>query len=273
MENIKKLDLGKNSIIIFLVILTLYPFFFMIMTSFKDYSQFIHFFWQPVLPLHWKNYLEAWKQIAPYVLNSFIVTGVSVAGVLLFSSFSAYVFARYKFPGSNFLFFAILALIMVPSVLTIIPAFMWIMKLGLLDTRWALILPYIAGGQVFTIFVFRTFFASIPSELLEAARIDGASEIVIFSKIVLPLSKPIIGTLAIINTINFYNDYLWPLLVIYEDKLKTIPIGLMFFRGQYASNYGAQMAGYALASLPLFVLFLFTMKQFVRGLMSGAIKM
>jgi ABC-type glycerol-3-phosphate transport system permease component len=242
------------------------------MTSLKDNDQFFHRFWSLPFPFRWKNYVDAWNAIYPYIRNSVIVSTTSVVGVLTVASLSAYVFARHRFPGSAVLFYAILALLMFPGVLTLISAFVWMKQLRLLDTLYVLILPYISGGQVFAIFIMRSFIAALPEELFEAARLDGASEFHTFTRLALPLCKPILGTIAIMNLIGTWNDYVWPLITLSDDNKKTLSIGLSFFQGAYNTTYGPLMAGYVIASLPLLVLFLFTMRHFMRGLMSGALK-
>jgi ABC-type glycerol-3-phosphate transport system permease component len=143
---------------------------------------------------------------------------------------------------------------------------------GLLNSHLALVLPYLAGGQVFAIFILRSFLAALPEELFEAARLDGASELQLYARIAMPLCRPIIGTIAVMTTLSSWNDYVWPLIVLSDDTRKTLSIGLAFFRGAYATTYGPLFAGYVIASLPLLVLFLLTMRAFIAGLTSGAIK-
>jgi multiple sugar transport system permease protein/raffinose/stachyose/melibiose transport system permease protein len=269
-----------------LVLLTFYPFVFLVQTSLKDNPQFFHDFWGLRPPLHWGNYVQAWEAIRQYVLNTAFVTIATVAGTLIVASFSAYTFARHRFPGRELLFYAILSLMMVPGVLTLISSFMWMKRFpfaggndvfgeggnGLLDSHLALILPGIAGGQVFAIFILRSFIASLPEELFEAARMDGANEWLLFSRIAMPLSKPILGTVAIMGALGTWNDYVWPYIVLPDDSKKTLSVGLAFFRGAYATTYGPLMAGYVLASLPLLILFLLMMRTFIAGLTSGALK-
>jgi ABC-type glycerol-3-phosphate transport system permease component len=269
-----------------IAVLTLYPFIFMLITSLKSNEQFYQQFWGIAKPLQWANYVQAWEGIRGYVLNSFIVSVTSVVGVLAVASLSAYAFARYRFPGSTVLFYMVIALMMIPGVLTLISSFMWMKQFpfaggnnwlgnggtGLLNSHLALILPYISGGQVFTIFVLRSFISGIPEDLFEAARIDGATDWQTFRKLVLPLSMPILGTMAIMNLLSVWNDYVWPLIVLSDDAKRTLTIGLAFFQGMHSTTYGPLMAGYALACLPLLLLFLFTMRYFVEGLTSGALK-
>ncbi|MGQ9631197.1 MAG: carbohydrate ABC transporter permease [bacterium] len=255
--------------------LSFYPFAFMLISSLKTNEQFYHNFFGLPLPPNFVNYLDAWEGVVLYLLNSFTVTGSSVLGVLAIASISAFVFARFDFPGREFIFYCILSLLMIPSILTLIPSYLVVRDLGLLDTRWALILPYIAGGQVFAIFILRSFFSSIPEELMEAARIDGASEFQAFLRIVIPLSKPILITVAIMDILASWNDYIWPLVTISNGKLWTITLGLVAFRDRYVgwAAWGPLFAGYVIASLPLIILFFFTMKYYIAGLTSGALKM
>ena len=197
-----------------------------------------------------------------------------MVGVLLVASISGFIFARYDFPGREVLFFAILALLMIPGVLTLVPAFLLVKDLGLLNTYWALILPYIAGGQIFAIFILRSFIASLPEELFEATRLDGATTLQIFRFLVVPLSKPILVTIAIMNVLGTWNDYIWPLVTIPDSKLWTVSVGVVSFGSSFRGleSWGPMFAGFVLASIPLVVLFLFTMRHFIAGLTSGAIK-
>jgi len=187
---------------------------------------------------------------------------------------AAYAFARHRFPGSQLLFYAILALLMIPGVLTLIPQFLLVKRLGLLNTYWALILPYIAGGQAFGIFVLRSFFASQPEELFESARLDGASEFAIYWHIALPLARPILATLMVLSLLSTWNDLIWPLVTIGRPELWTISQALVSFSGRLATQqqYGPMFAGYIIASIPLLILFMFTARLFIQGLASGAVK-
>ncbi|MGC8890905.1 MAG: carbohydrate ABC transporter permease, partial [bacterium] len=208
------------------------------------------------------------------ILNSGIVTTSSVFGVLLIGSVSAFTFARFNFPGKDLLFFAILSLLMIPGILTLVPSFLLVKRLGLLNTYWALILPYISGGQVFGIFILRSFIASLPEELFESARVDGASTLQTFFSIAIPLSKPILVTVAIMNILGTWNDYVWPLVTIPDGRLWTITVGIVSFSSQYGGleMWGPMFAGYVIASIPLIILFFFTMRYFIAGLTSGALK-
>ncbi len=267
-------DLPIHIVLAFLALVTFFPFVFLLISSFRPTVDFMHTFWGlPKIP-EWANYRDAWKVISPYMLNSLIVSGVSMVGVLGIASISSFVFARFRFPGREILFMAILALLMIPSILTLIPAFLLIKELNLINTYWALILPYIAGGQVFAIFILRSFIASLPEELFEASRLDGASTFQMFWHIALPLSKPMLITVAIMNVLTTWNDYIWPLVTIPSQKLWTISLGIVSFGSQYGGleRWGPMFAGYVIASIPLIILFTLTMRYFIAGLTSGAIK-
>lgn len=257
-----------------LAVLTFFPFVFLLVSSFRSTVAFTHTFWGLPTEPELANYRDAWRVISPYLLNSFIVSGISTLGVLGIASISSFIFARFRFPGREFLFMAILALLMIPSILTLIPAFLLIKELNLINTYWALILPYIAGGQVFAIFILRSFIASLPEELFEAARLDGASNFQMFQHIALPLSKPMLITVAIMNVLATWNDYIWPLVTIPSQEFWTISLGIVSFGSQYGGleRWGPMFAGYVIASVPLIILFTLTMRYFIAGLTSGAIK-
>lgn len=272
----------KHGFLAMMIALAFFPFLFMFYTSLKSQDAIAHRFWSPPVDARdWeagRNYVMAWNAVAPYIKNSLVVTSATVVGVLLAATMAAYAFARYDFPGKRLLFFMIIGLLMVPGVLTLIASFMWVRalfwsdSLNLLDTYWVLILPGVAGGQVVAIFLCRGFFASLPNGLFEATRLDGASDLQIIWHIVLPLSKPILGTVAIMNILGTWNNFLWPLLTVGDSRLYTVAIGLRYFQGEFDTYYGPMFAGYVIASVPLIVLFLVTMRHFIAGLTSGAIK-
>jgi ABC-type glycerol-3-phosphate transport system permease component len=270
---LQQVDLDKNLILLILGILTFTPLVVMVFMSGKDQAQWFHERFSLSLPWHWGNYTLAWEQIAPYMKNSFIVTIVSCAGVLALSCIGGFVFARYNFPGKEILWYAILALLMVPGILTLIPTFILVKQLHLLNTLWALILPYISAGQVFGMFLLRSFFASLPEEMFESARMDGAGDMTMLWRLAVPLSSSILGTLAILQVLSSWNDLIWPSVTLQEEGVKTLVLGLWQFQTQYYTNWGPLMAGYVLASIPLILMFAFTSRLFVKGLSSGAIKM
>jgi ABC-type glycerol-3-phosphate transport system permease component len=267
-------DLPIHALLVIFGMITFYPFVFTVLTSFKTSYQISHNFWGLPWPLQTSNYRDAWKGVNTYLINSLVVTGVSVLGVLFVSSLASFVFARFDFPGREFLFLLIISLMMMPSILLLVPQFLLVKNLGLLNTRWALILPYIAGGQVFAIFILRSFMESIPGELFDAGAIDGLNTFLAYRHIALPMSVPILSTIAIMNILATWNDYVWPLVTISKNYLWTISVGVMSFSMSTSSfeTRGVMFASYVIASAPLIILFFFTMKSFVKGISSGALK-
>lgn len=220
-----------------------------------------------------QGYAYAWDVLRPYTLNTIFVCLITVFGVVSIGSAAAYIFSRTRFPGRNVLFVAVLSFMMIPGVLTLVPSFMWVKQLGLLNSHWVLILPYIAGGQVFAIFLLKGFFDGLPGELFESARMDGAGHLRIYWNIVLPLSKPVLAVVAIVNVLGTWNNFLWPFITNSDAKYHVVSSGL-FLMGQstVASNEATMFAAYILSSLPLLVLFLYATKPFMSGVTSGAFK-
>jgi multiple sugar transport system permease protein/raffinose/stachyose/melibiose transport system permease protein len=266
-------DWWKHLLLVIISILLFFPFVITVIISVKDMNQFSLAPFRPTLPMHWSNYREAGEIVLPYIFNSIVVSGITCFGVVMIGSLTAYVFASFEFPGRELLYYAILILLMVPGILTLVPSFVVIRDLHLLDTRWALILPWIAGGQVFAIFILRTFYAAMPKDLFEAARIDGAGELAIYARIAVPLSKSILGVVAIFNILGTWNDFLWPLVTISSQDSYPLVLGLYRFQSQYYTVWGPLMAGYVIGTIPLIILFAFTSRLFVQGLAAGGIKL
>jgi ABC-type glycerol-3-phosphate transport system permease component len=215
----------------------------------------------------------AWKVIRPYMLNTIIVALLTVTGVLLLGSATAYVLARYRFAGHRALFLFIISTMMFPGVLTLVPSFLLVKNLGLLNTYGAMILPYIAGGQVFAIYVFKSYFEGLPEDLFESARMDGAGHLHIYWQIVLPLSRPVFSVVAIMNILGTWNNFLWPFITNTEGKQHVVASGIyVLAKSAHASNFSTLYAAYAISSIPLLILFAYATKPFMRGVTSGAFK-
>jgi ABC-type glycerol-3-phosphate transport system permease component len=255
-----------------LLAVSLLPFVMMLLLSLKTNADIFTRFWGLPQPARWDFYREAAVALKGYLLNTLIVTVVVVPGVLLLSSLSGYALSRLTFRGRDAVFALILALLVVPGILTLIPTYALVQGMGLLNTRWALILPYLAGGQVLGVVLCRTFFASLPDELFEAMRLDGAGDLQIYRHLALPLSLPTLATIAIMSTLGIYNDYIWPLVTISDSSLQTFTVGVTRFAGEFNLDYGPTLAGYVIGSLPLIVLFAVGMRAFVQGVTSGALK-
>ncbi|UCC63858.1 MAG: carbohydrate ABC transporter permease [Anaerolineae bacterium] len=265
-------DWWRSLILGVLCLLMIAPLIMAVIISFKSPSQFNRVPFLPTWPLRWENYGFALQIISQFMLNSVIVSGATVIGVLLLGSLSAYSFAVIDFPGRALVFYAVLALAMVPSSLTLVPSFVLVVKLKLINTHWSLILPWIAGGQVMAILILRAFFESLPGELFDACRIDGASDWQIYWLVALPLTRSMLGVVGILNILGTWNSLIWPALTITERRLYPLVPGLYSYMHQYYTSHGRVMAGLLLGSVPLLILFIFTSRWFVQGLTSGAIK-
>lgn len=255
-----------------LLVATMFPLYFMLVSSLKTNHQLQTNYFGIALEPHFEHFAQAFDKVSVYIGNSMLISFTAALGMMLISCLSAYVFARFEFPLRNLLFGLVLMFLMVPSVLTLVPQFVLVTKLGLMNSYWAAILPYIATGQLVTIFVLRTFFEGIPKELFESMRIDGANEVQNFFSLVIPFAIPIMLSMGLIHVLNTWNDFIWPLLVLPDQSKMTITVGLYRFMDQQQILYGPMFAGMTLGSLPLMILFGFTMKYFVQGMTSGAIK-
>ena len=260
-------------VLVTLLILTFIPIINMLTMSLKDNGQIFARFWAFPNPFRWQNYRAGWEAMIGYISNSLVAAITSVVGVAFLASISGYVFARHDFPGKEPLYLIILSLMMIPGMLTLIPSFVMVNDMGLVDTRWALILPWTSGGQVFAILVCRGFFSTLPQELFDAGKIDGCHEFQLYQKIALPLSWPIMVTISIMHLVSTYNDFMWPLLVISSPEIQVVSVGLREFTSQYGiTDWGPRMAAYTIATIPLILLFLFGMRYYIQGITSGAIK-
>lgn len=267
----------KVALYAFLVVygfLCLYPFFLMLVSSLKTTGEiFQNPFALPTSPT-FEAYRTAWEvgDFREYFWNSVVVTVSSVAIIMVLGSMAAYPIGRYAFRGRNLLYVYFLSGLMLPIKLGIVPLFFLVTSLGLYDTRVSLVLVYAASGLPFSVFVLAAFFRALPKDLEEAARIDGAGEFRIYWRIMLPLVRPALATVAIFNFIQFWNDFFFPLILIQTDSLRTIPVGLTNFFGTYQNDWATIFAGLTIASLPLILLFLIASKQIIRGLTAGATK-
>jgi len=270
----KPSDLPKHLVVILILAVELLPFYMMMQISMKDNTTFLNNTWLPSNPITWlwSNYTAALATVLPYVANTVVVAVSATVCGLFLSLLAAYFFARYKMPFHGLLWAFFLVLMLLPGVANIVPLFALLKTLGLLNTLWALIILGIAGMQVFCIYVLRNFIEDIPRDLFEAAEMDGASHFQQLMNVVIPMSGPIIGTLAILTFLSTWNDFLMPLIILRDPELFTIGVGLIYLDGEYVKEWGKIMASFFVASLPLIVIFLFTMKLFVRGLSSGALK-
>ncbi|MBT6148029.1 MAG: carbohydrate ABC transporter permease, partial [Gemmatimonadetes bacterium] len=185
---------------------------------------------------------------------------------------AAFFFARYRLPGRSVLWYFFLILMLMPGVANLVPLFVLLRDLNLLNSLWALIVVGVSGAQVIQIFILRNFIEEIPQDLFDAAEVDGAGPVSQIVNIVLPMSGAVISTLAILQFIGVWNDFLLPFLVLRDDSMLTLAAGLIKLDAEYVKRWGEMMAGYTIASIPLVLIFLFTMRLFVRGISAGAVK-
>jgi multiple sugar transport system permease protein len=259
--------------VLVLALTMLVPLFWMISTSLMSEQEALSYP-SPLLPEHpqWQNYREA-VTLLPFLrflLNSVIMTSAVVVLQLTVCSTAAYAFARLRFPGRNKLFLAYLATLMVPPVVIIIPQFLLMVDLKWKGTYLALIAPY--ASSVWGIFLLRQFFQTLPRELEDAARIDGAGELTIFFRIVLPLSKPALATLAVFAATSTWQAFLWPLIVTDTMEMRPLSVGIALFASLHERHPQYQMAAAVLAILPMLVVFLWAQRYFIRGIALTGLK-
>ncbi|PTX64435.1 carbohydrate ABC transporter membrane protein 2 (CUT1 family) [Melghirimyces profundicolus] len=263
---------------VFLVIAAvvwLAPMVWVLSTSLKPESQAISW------PLRWipetltfENYFiilgSASTPVIRWFGNSLLIASLHTFFILIVDSMAAYAYARMRFKGRDVLFWILMTTMMIPPVITYIPLYSIVDKLGWVDTPWAMIIPGLGG--VFGIFLLRQFFLGIPYELEEAARIDGAGAFQIFFRIILPLAKPALVTVALFTFMSNWNDFFWPLIVTNSVEMRTLPVGLSILQGSFNIQYAKLMAATVLSALPVLVLFLFAQRFFVKGATMTGIK-
>ena len=256
------------------VILFVMPFVIMVINSLKTEGELLR---NPVglVPgeVTLDNYARWFQQlnIQQFFMTSLLVALITVAGNLVFCSMVGYAMAKMEFPGKKLLFGLVMLTLMVPGTVTFVPLFVLISRLGLVSTLPGLFLPFIVTPL--GVFLMRQFIMGIPDVLLEAARIDGAKEVGIFFRIIIPLCGPPLATLAILTFLSSWNQFLWPLVAAQSEKMYTLPIALtLFSKGQEATNYGLLLAGSVLVVAPIVVLFLFLQRYFVQSVVSAGVK-
>lgn len=273
--NPKKL-LSKTTayiILVFFAVITLFPFYWMIITALKDSNSALR--WPPELwpkTLHFENFSRLMKA-APfgrYFTNSVIVVILDLSVSMIVMSLAAFGFAHYQFKGKEFLFMIFLATMMIPSEALIITNFRTVAKLGWFDTYHVLFVPYIAS--VFYIFLLRQSFESVPKQLYLAAKVDGCSDFKYFLKILLPIARPMLITIAILKVIASWNSFMWPLLVTNTSKMRVISYGLVAFQSEAGNDFPLMMAASIFTVGPMIILYLIARKKIIDGIAKGGIK-
>lgn len=283
MDKIKKTGTSKSKVsvggviitigLILAAIMIIYPLFWMIMSSMKSYNEIYNSVWS--FPEEWlfSNYKIAWeKGISSYFINSLIVTISTIVGVVVIGSMCAFGLSRYKSKFIDIALLIVMAGMMINPQVCLIPLYVLIKKLGIHNTRLALILPYIAFRLPLAVLLIRAHFIGIPKEIEESARIDGCSPFQVYSRIFLPISKPIIFTTILLTAYYAWNEFLFAIIFIDSDALKTIPSGLMNFRDALQTEWGVLLAGMVISALPMIILLIFLQKHLVRGMTEGSVK-
>lgn len=258
---------------IFLV-LYIFPFFIVLINSFKERKEILE---NPLkLPsvLNLSNYIDAFTKMnyMHAFLNSLIITAFSVFLITLLSSMTAYIFVRKKWKFNQFMFFFMVASMIIPFQGIMIPLVKIYGSIGMMNSKWALIYMYVGFGAPLAVFMYHGFIKSIPLELEEAATIDGCSQLQTFFKIVFPLLKPVTTTIAILDILWIWNDFLLPYLVLMAPEQRTLPLSVFYFYGTYTIEYGPAMAALMLATIPVIIVYLLMQKQIIEGVLKGSIK-
>jgi alpha-1,4-digalacturonate transport system permease protein len=255
-------------------VLMLFPFVWMISTALRPEGHQAELSLIPQPYLAFENFARAWTYphtlFNQYAINSLVIAVVSTVLAVSLNALAGFAFAKYNFPGRTVLFYLVLATLMVPFQITMIPTYVTVAKLGLINNYWGVILPGTASA--FGIFMVRQYMQSIPDELLDAARIDGSSEFGIFVRIIVPLSGTVLAVLGLLTFLYRWNDYLLPLLVLNRQQMFTLPIGITNFIGEYQAEWSLVMAASLISIVPTVALFLFFQRYFVSGIAMTGMK-
>ncbi|WP_085524431.1 carbohydrate ABC transporter permease [Tuberibacillus sp. Marseille-P3662] len=261
------------AILIVLFLIIAYPLFWMVINSLRDSDAILSNSWGLPNELMFQNYVTAWHTgIARYFVNSVIVTGFTCFLTVFISSLAAYAFSRFRFKGKNvLLIFCISGLMLAPQV-SLVPLYQLMQSLNLYDTYWALIFPYVAYRIPFILLLIRSHFLSIPNEMVESAVLDGCTNFKVFTKIFIPLSKPVLMSATILTGYFAWNEFMFGIVFMSSNELKTVPAGLMQFQSALQTDWGTLLAGLTISALPIILLFLFAQKYFIRGIGEGSLK-
>lgn len=263
-----------NVILMLFTITCIFPVIWMIYSSFKTSPEFNRSIITLPEKLIFKNYTEAFRisHMGTYMINSMFNAFISLVFVILIAFITGYFLSRFRFRGRNLIYYALLFGMLIPIPALLIPIFIQFKSLGLFDQRLTLIIPYVAFGLPFSVFLVESFVASIPREMEEAAMIDGSGFLRMLFQIIMPLCTPILTTIAILQFFQKWNEFPFALVLVNSEKLKTIPIGLLNFSSQFSTNYPMKMAALTLAMLPVITMYLAFNKKIIEGMTAGAIK-
>lgn len=257
------------------VLIWLLPVFSTILTSVRSLDDLVaNGFWSLPTSIHLENFVQAWNQgrLRLYMVNSFIITIPALAGTLALSSLAAFALARYRFPGNRLLYFTFVGGMLLPFQILMLPVFRLTNWLGLYDSYWALILFHMAFQIGFCTFVLRNFMRTVPGEIFDAARIDGAGDFRIFWQIMMPLTLPALAALATLEFTWIFNDYIWAIILMRDSDKFPVTAGLASLMGEYQRSWNILFAGTLIAIIPTLLLFIFLQRYFIQGLTLGSSK-
>lgn len=260
-------------IMVILLVFSFIPMFIMLFLSSKTtWEMYNNFFGLPAR-FALENYTSAFEFLKGNMVNTLAMVAGAVVLTLILCTLGGYVFALKQFPGKSLLFYGILVLMMIPGSISLAANYTLIIEYGLLNSRWAVILPWITGGQVMGILLCKNAIEALPRDLFEAAKIEGCNEFKLITNITVPLIKPMLSTVAVLKVVDYYNDFIWPMMVIESNTKQVVTVVLKVFNSsQSTSNMGTMYAGFVIATIPLFVLFMFTSRLYMEGLTAGAVK-
>lgn len=264
---------GSLSLVL-LLLLTFFPILVMINMSLKQSVMITNDFFGLPRFIYWQNYRKAFEFVIRPIGNSLYICAVSLIGILTMVSLSGYALGKMKFRGRRLVYTAIMAVLMIPYTLLIVPNYNIVSDMGLLNTFWSVIIPYMSGQQIFGIIIAESFYRELPDDIFEAAKIDGASDLQMFSRVALPLSKPVLITVGITAVVAMYNDYIWPTITITSgDELKTFcQIVFNNAAGKGSNDLGLIAASFVIGTIPLLVATSSCLKYYVQGMMVGSVK-
>ena len=255
-----------------LLVLTMFPFYLMIVSTLKFQMQIYENPWFFSTPLHFDNYSNAFVRVIKPIFNSTIITVIGISVVLVASAMASYSFARFDFPQRDLIYSGIIVLLMIPGFVLLVPQFIQIKNMGLYNTYLGQAIPPAANYTALGVLLMRTFFEGLPKSLLEAADMEGAGEMTILTRIVVPLSLPILATVSIMTGLAIWNNFVWSLVVTRGEKVMPVIIAITNLVGDVNQGDGLKLAGYVIASIPVLILFFAATKPFISGLTSGAVK-
>lgn len=263
-----------HAVLWFTTIVMIYPMAIVVLSAFKTTAEIYASPFSLPQSFSLQNVETIWRETTfpRYLANSILVTGASIVSIVTIATMAAYALARYTFRGNELIYLFFLSGLMLPLKLAIIPLFIQLTSIGLIDTRLGLVVIYTAMGLPSAIFILTGYLRTLPKELEESARIDGAGEARILWSVMLPLARPAMVIAAINNAVPIWNDFFFPLVFIQSDGLKTLPQGLTIFMGEYNTEWGVLFAGLTLAALPITLLYIVLSRQFVAGMTQGAVK-